>query len=205
MEECLAVRLPDLRRLGLLQTGHLRSGHLEVINEDGTVTRIWVRVDADLDRQAWLTIRLQHRGQPLEHQIMLDPRPQPLGGYRWCALCPITGRRCKTLVLPPNGSHFASAEGLGLTYAVQSMDAYGRAHRRAQKAQARLRTMSKYTRHPTRARLWDAILERDLMLDDLMERTAEAVATGEPLMISQLSRQTRQARGRDSLEWQSRG
>ena len=37
------------------------------------------------------------------------------------------------------------------------------------------------------------------MLDDLMERTAEAVATGEPLMISQLSRQTRQARGRDSL------
>ena len=34
-----------------------------------------------------------------------------------------------------------------------------------------------------------------------MERTAEAVATGEPLMISQLSRQTRQARGRDSLEW----
>ena len=57
------------------------------------------------------------------------------------------------------------------------------------------RTMSKYTRHPTRARLWDAILERDMMLDDLMERTAAAVATGEPLMISQLSRQTR---GRDS-------
>jgi hypothetical protein len=85
------------------------------------------------------------------------------------------------------------------------MDAYGRAHRRAQKAQARLRTMSKYTRHPTRARLWDAILERDMMLDDLMERTAEAVATGEPMMISQLSRQTRQARGGDSLEWQSRG
>ena len=79
------------------------------------------------------------------------------------------------------------------------MDAYGRAHRRAQKAQARLRTMSKYTRHPTRERLWDAILERDMMLDDLMERTAEAVATGEPLMISQLSRQTRQARGRGSL------
>jgi len=29
------------------------------------------------------------------------------------------------------------------------------------------------------------------MLYDLMERTAEAVATGEPLMISQLLRQTR--------------
>ena len=174
----------------------MRTGHLEVTNEYGRVTPIWVRVDADLDNQAWLTIRLRHRGQPLEHQVMLDPRPQPLGGYIGRALCPITGRRCKTLVLPPNGSHFASAEGLGLTYKVQSMDAYGRANRRAQKAQERLRTMSKYTRHPTRARLWDAILERDMMLDELMERTAEAVATGEPLMISQLSRQTRQARVR---------
>ena len=45
-------------------------------------------------------------------------------------------------------------------------------------------------------RLWDTILERDIKLDDLMERTAEAVATGEPLMISQLSRQ---GRGRGSL------
>lgn len=44
----------------------MRTGHLEVTNEDGTVTPIWVRVDADLDRQAWLTIRLQHRGQPLQ-------------------------------------------------------------------------------------------------------------------------------------------
>ncbi len=185
------MRLPDLRRLGLLQTGHVRTGNLEVTNEYGSVTPIWVRVDADLDNQAWLTIRLQHRGQPLEHQVMLDPRPQPLGGYIWRALCPITGRRCKTLVLPPNGSHFASAEGLGLSYAVQSMDAFARANRRAQKAQERLRTMSKYTRHPTRARLWEAIWERDLMLDDLMERTAAAVASGEPLRISPLARQTR--------------
>ena len=191
------MRLPDLRRLGLLQTGHVRTGHLEVTNEYGSVTPIWVRVDADLDNQAWLTIRLQHRGQPLEHQVMLDPRPQPLGGYIWRALCPITGRRCKTLVLPPNGSHFASAEGLGLTYKVQSMDAYGRANRRAQKAHERLRTMSKYTRHPTRRRLWDVIWERDMMLDDLMERANTAVARGVRLPTGALARQTRRARGAD--------
>ena len=191
------MRLPDLRRLGLLQTGHVRTGNLEITNEYGSVTPIWVRVDADLDNQAWLTIRLQHRGQPLEHQVMLDPRPQPLGGYIWRALCPITGRRCKTLVLPPNGSHFASAEGLGLTYKVQSMDAYGRANRRAQKAQERLRTMSKYTRHPTRRRLWDVIWERDMMLDDLMEHADAAVASGERLRTGALSRQTRRARGAD--------
>lgn len=164
------MRLPDLRRLGLLRTGHARSGHLEVTNEYGSVSRIWVRVDADLDHQAWLTIRLQHRGRPLEHQIMLDARPQPLGGYAWFALCPITGKRCRTLVLPPNGAHFASAEGLGLTYAVRSMDAYARAHRRAQKAEHRLRTMSKYTRHPTRARLWNAIGEGDVLVNELVER-----------------------------------
>ncbi len=33
------------------------------------------------------------------------------------------------------------------------------------------------------------------MLDDLMERTASAIASGEPLRISPLARQTR---GRDS-------
>ena len=28
---------------------------------------------------------------------MLDAVPQPLGGYRWCALCPRSGRRCRAL------------------------------------------------------------------------------------------------------------
>jgi len=74
------------------------------------------------------------------------------------------------------------------------MDAYGRANRRAQKAQERLRTMSKYTRHPTRARLWEAMWERDMMLDDLMERANTAVASGTPLRISPLARLARQAR-----------
>ena len=71
-----------------------------------------------------------------------------------------------------------------------------RANGRAEKAQERLRTMSKYTRHPTRARLWDAIWGRDVILDDLMERTAAVVASGEPLRISPLARQTRRQAGR---------
>ena len=191
VEECLSVRLPDLRRLGLLKPGHMRSAHLELVSGQRCLAPLWVQVDADLNGNARIKIRLVHRGKTLEQTSALVPTAQPLGGYQWFAVCPISGKRCRSLLLPPDGTQFASVTALGLTYAVQSMDAYGRAHRRAQRAVERLGGMSRYTRHPTRRRLWADIWERDNLIDQLADCALAASAAGERLEISKFSRQTR--------------
>ncbi len=171
VEECICVRLPDLRRLGLIQTGHVRSASLEIEHSDGRITPIWVSVDASLDTPPTLTLRLTQAGRRIEHQVALEAVPQPRGGHRWLALCPLSGARCRTLVLQPDRTYFASVAAQGLTYAVRSLDIYGRAHKRAEKALQRLGGLSKYARTKTRQRLWETILERDDLIDELIERT----------------------------------
>ena len=201
VEECLTLSLPELRRLGVLAPNERRSATLTVSRGDLVIGHIRVIVHAMDDAPSWVRLTVTLMGETIEQELRLEAVPQPYGGHSWYALCPMTGRRCKTLLLAPGYSFFASRRGLGAAYTSQVEDAYGRAHRRAQKAQERLRTRSKYMRHPTRHRLWDVIWERDMMLDDLMARASTAVAGGVRLPTGALSRQTRQARGRDSRSW----
>jgi hypothetical protein len=56
-------------------------------------------------------------GQPIDCLVWLDSSPKHLGGERWFALCPHTGKRCATLVLPLGKTHFASGRGWGVAYA----------------------------------------------------------------------------------------
>jgi len=170
VEECIAIRLPELRRLGLIQADHTRSRQIALAHPSGGSIPVWVQVDANLEGTSWLTVRLYEGERSTDHRVRLEAVPQPLGGHRWFALCPLTGRRCLVLFLRPRGSCFASRSALGLTYLVQSLDAYDRAHKRAGKAEVALRGLSRFTRRPTRERLWSAIWERDEMLDDLDER-----------------------------------
>jgi hypothetical protein len=102
-------------------------------------------------------------------EIHLVAMPMPFGGCRWFALCPVTGRRCTTLVLPSGGRRFASVRAYRLPYASQREDIFGRAHRRIAKATARLDRMSKYARRPTRQKQWDRITEAEAVLDQGLE------------------------------------
>lgn len=79
--------------------------------------------------------------------------------------CPLSGRRCTTLVMPNGGHRFASVKAWRLPYASQNEDVFGLAHRRVAKAEERLARLSKYARMPTRHRAWERIEEAEGVLD----------------------------------------
>jgi hypothetical protein len=68
-------------------------------------------------------------------------------------------------VRPPGAACFASVKGWGLAYTVTNEDALARAQRRVDKAMARLRTMSKYARHPARQRQLTRVVEGDQVIE----------------------------------------
>lgn len=195
VEECIAIRLPDLRRLGLIQADHVRSRSITLAHPSGDIVPAWVQVDANLEGASWLVVRLYQDGAAYEYRARLEAVPQPLGGHRWFALCPLTGRRCLTLFLRPGGSNLGSRAALDLTYLVHSLDAYDRAHKRASKAETALRGLSRFARRPTRERLWSTIWDRDEMLDDLVERIREALVKPKKLKIAQWNGQQRYRNG----------
>jgi hypothetical protein len=120
-----------------------------------------VTIIADLDcRQPGLTISIRGWafGQRIEQTLDVVAQPQPLGGERFYALCPLTGDRCTVLYLPLGGSLFASARGWGVPYASTREREVARAYRRIHKAEERLFAMSKYTRKPTKERLHDRLI-----------------------------------------------
>ncbi len=52
---------------------------------------------------------------------------------------------------------------------------YTGGHRAIDKAQKRLRGLSKYTRKPTRARLVDKLIERQVFVDEQIDKVMEMV------------------------------
>jgi hypothetical protein len=112
-----------------------------------------------------MDISFERDGQRVDQHIYLEPVEMRFGGWRWYARCPMSGRRCMTLVLPNGGHRFASVKAWRLPYASQREDIFGRAHRKIAKANERLDRMSKYARTPTRQHQWDRIAEAEEVLD----------------------------------------
>ena len=90
-------------------------------------------------------------------------------------MCPRTGRRCTALVLPPGQTHFASVKGLNVAYGSQRECPIHRGHRAIYKAQERLRGLSKYTRTPTRERLVDRLIDRQVFVEEQIDKLAQMV------------------------------
>ena len=112
-------------------------------------------------------------GKVIDCVLYLEEQPLPYGGERWFALCPRTGRRCTALVLPPGQTHFASLKGWNVPYGSQRECPIHRAHRAIEKAQVRRKALSKYTRTPTRERLWDRLIERQVFVDEQIDNLME--------------------------------
>lgn len=92
-------------------------------------------------------------GQQVNQRIDIVARPQPLGGERYYAICPLTEARCLTLVLPPDECSFASPRGWQVPYTSTRERGLDRALRRADKLRSRLAGLSKYTRRPRREQI----------------------------------------------------
>ena len=107
--------------------------------------------------------------------VPLEEYPLPYGGERWYALCPFTGRRCTSLVLPPGKTQFASVKGWGVPYGSQRECPIHRGYRAIEKVRGRRKALSKYTRKPTRDRLLDKLIKRQVFVDDQIDKIARMV------------------------------
>lgn len=146
---CLRLSLADLRRDGALKR------HLWARREKGWVDlrskrevgAVSIVADVDCGR---ISIKGNAFGQPIDQTLEVVAQPLPYGGERFYVLCPISGRRCTVLILPPGKTHFASARGWGVPYASTRECEIGRAYRAMRKVEEV--HMSKYARRPTRER-----------------------------------------------------
>jgi hypothetical protein len=175
-DECLRLSLSQLKSRGMLKRGCM--GRREFVwSSDGEVTaRASVTVDIDcLEPYPQITIEGYRQGRAIDCRLQLVSAPMRFGGERWYAVCPITGRRCTTLVLPPGRSRFASVQGSGVAYGSQREAPIYRAYRAVEKAERRLHGLSKYTRKPTRERLVDRLIDRQLLVEAQIEKWAQMV------------------------------
>jgi hypothetical protein len=104
-------------------------------------------------------------GRRIDCLVWLEAVDLPLGGERWYALCPKTGRRCAVLILPPGALQFASVKGWRIPYGSQRECKVHRAYRAIDKANVRRKALSKYARNPNKDRLWSRIAAKHLCLD----------------------------------------
>jgi hypothetical protein len=169
IEDCVTVRLADLRRFGTLSTNHRWRDTFTLCWQGEVVQTITITVHAMEDAPSWMLLELMRDGRQISQRIELDCRRQPFGGWRWHALCPLSGKPCSVLALPPDRTFFASPKGHRLTYASQHERELERAARRRDKALARLDALSRFAHRRTRRGLLAIAQEADEYVHRILE------------------------------------
>lgn len=172
-DDCIQIRLPDLRRLGMIKR-HCMNRQTLTWRCDGRISAQLTLVSDVHCREVSPCLKIMGTayGRQIDCLVWLDQQPMHFGGERWYALCPKTGKRCTTLVLPPGRVHFASVSGWGVAYGSQRECEVHRAYRAIHGAEARLRVLSKYVRTPTRQRLVSRITRKHMLIDEELDRMA---------------------------------
>ena len=139
-QDCIALKLPELKWLGMLQRGYMTRRSIACYeggrNYAGTLTAV---SDIEcLEVRACLTIIGTVYGDSIHQHILLESLPMRFGGERWYARCPRTGKRCTTLVLPRGETQFASMAGWSVAYASQGFSPLRRIDHALSKAEDRL-------------------------------------------------------------------
>lgn len=173
-DECVRISLSQLKSLGMLRR-YCFNRRERIWSSDGEqIARLTLMTDIECrEPSPCLKVTGQAFGRAIDCMVWLDCLPAPFGGERWYALCPHTARRCAVLVLPPDKTHFASVSGWNVAYGSQRECPIERAHRAIDKADMRLRALSKYTRRPTRERLVERLIEREGFVEDEIDRLAQ--------------------------------
>ena len=165
VEGCPRLELPRLRREGYLKPSCKTTGVWSWTCGGQPAGSVGLVCAANPNGLSELVVSFTIDSKPVEQHIRLEGLPMRFGGWRWFAICPITGRRCTTLVLTSGTDWFASVKAKGLPYASQSETAMARAHRRIAKAEERLKRLSKFARVETRAQLWHQIDQAQAVVD----------------------------------------
>ena len=145
VEDCLTLCINSLLRDGLIVRGQwvasvLRWSEVQTGREVASMA-----YEANLadPGAAWMRLRFgRGKGEARrEHECMVrltTTRPR-CGGIRWWFVCPLSGRRCGKLHLPPGGDAFAARQAWRLDYHSQRVSPWEREWRTASGRAARIR------------------------------------------------------------------
>lgn len=142
VENCLTLDLAMIMRLGPIGMGQAGNGELNWSIDGQPLASIRFRLDLRDMGAARLILNLCPKGNgesgPTRQTIALTATQQHLGGKRWWLRCPVTGKRVRTLHLPPGGDRFASRQAWGLAYRVERLDHFDRPFEKLFRVQRRL-------------------------------------------------------------------
>ena len=141
------------------------------VSNGRTVAQLTLIVDIDC-REPYPCLKISGFvcAQKIDCLVWLESVPMRFGGERWYALCPNTGKRCATLILPPGKTYFASVRSWGIPYRSQRENEVERAHRAIDKVSGRLRSLPKYARHKTRQHLIDKMVDKYSVIDGALDQ-----------------------------------
>ena len=74
----------------------------------------------------------------IDDKISLATVRHPVGGRRWCFVCPAQGWRVRKVYLPAGARHFGSRQAHNLAYETEHLDDRERAWRRVRKCRRQL-------------------------------------------------------------------
>ena len=144
VESSLVLDIDKLKRENLIAPRVHRHNVIRWNRGNTNLAELIAVVDAH-DEQGTMRLRYMFTDnrtgacEKVHQRVELVTIPQPFGGRRWYALCPVTGARASKLYLPPRASRFAARGAWRrLGYQVQREADYDRSLRAAFKLRRRL-------------------------------------------------------------------
>jgi hypothetical protein len=137
VEDAIALDIRALRRLGVVSAGECIIDTVRWRIGGLRAPSVRLRVDlSDIERGGDMMVTGDMPGGVINQRIAIDALPAPMGGHRCYFICPVTGDRAEILYYAHG--RFASRKAQGLSYAVQSMDPFAAARRKAAKLRKRM-------------------------------------------------------------------
>lgn len=114
IEDGVTLDLAELGRRGFLENG--RNGLWQWLQHGELVFEVGLIVDLRSEDVAAIHILIKRRGEWERQTVRLVTTTPTFGGARLWFRCPLTGRRCRCIHLPPGRREFASRKAYGLGY-----------------------------------------------------------------------------------------
>lgn len=143
VEDCLTLDLAWLMRLGPIREGQAGGGEIKWACGGNSLTSAQFRLDLGGTEiphllLRYITVLPDGTRKKVVQKIALVSTEQHFGGRRWWMICPTTGKRARTLHLPPGGNRFASRKAWGLAYRVERLGHFDRPFEKLFRAQRKL-------------------------------------------------------------------
>jgi len=175
-DQCLRLNLSDLRREGDLQRHHMSRREKSWVTGGTTVARLTLMIDIDcLQPSPCLHISGWAFGHRIDQHLDIVAQSQFFGGERFYVLCPYTGKRCRSLIMPPTGRMFSSVKAWGGPYTSQRESPIDRCWRRIDRLEGRMERFTKYTKLKTRDAYHRSWVREQMFWEDEVQELCSAL------------------------------